>query len=137
MEEVNALKKALQASHEDRNGLYQQVEKLWCEMGEMEKERIALTEAVTKAQKETAELQMTWCRQQENVDSYLVGCIKNTMRCSEELKTLNAQSVELVAEHGKEVALLRARIDGLLIEKVQLEEELKLYKEDRGVIALD
>ena len=137
LEEVSALMQALQISQEDRGGLNQQVEKLICTMDEMKKERIEFAKAVEIAQHETAELQMAWSQQQKNMDGQLANCVENARQWSEEFKTLAQKSEKLAADHQNEVELLRARIDELQKEKIQLKEELTLYKEHGGVIALD
>ena len=137
LQEVSAFTQALEASQEDRGGLNQQVEELICTMDEMKKERIIFVKAVEKAQHETADLQTAWYRQQKNMDGQLADCVEIARQWSEEVKMLAAKSKTLAAEHENEVAFLRARINELLKEKVQLKEELTLYKEHGGVIALD
>lgn len=127
--EVEDLLGELKRSEESRGRLVRQLEQLAGAMDELKKENDAFVKCGKKADDSAA-------AHGEAADSMLEELDHQRQVGAVQIRQLK-ENVAHMTEQDKEVAWMGARIERLLLDNAELKKEVKLYKEEGGVMALD
>lgn len=135
--ELTKIRINLQDSQTKGGGLVRKVDQLTAMMEKVTQEKDSAILAAKKAEeganthKESVEGMLKDLEAQNKAGAAQIKQLKD------EVKTLIGEKVIYISEHDKEVAMIRADLERLLLEHAVLKSEVKLYQEDGGVMALD
>lgn len=135
--EAEKLKVKLKESETSRDMLAQQIKKLMEIIEKVRRERNGAVSDAKKAKDDAAAHQQSVDTMLKGLDHQSKSDMQQFGQLKEQVKTVVGGKVAHVMEQDKEVARLTVEIQELILENTELREEVRLYKEDGGVMTLD
>jgi chromosome segregation ATPase len=135
--EAEKLKVKLKESKTSREMLAQQIKKLMEVIEKVGKEQNAAVSDAKKAKDDAVAHQKSVDTMLKGLDHQSKADMAQFGRLKEQVKTVVGGKAAHVMEQDKEMARLTVEIQELMLENTELREEVRLYKDDGGVMVLD